>query len=84
LGTVNTVVVAQITKNLMLANDPSCLFIDISTSDGKATGMVHDSVVTCLQLATVYTHTIAQVLGKLSPTLSHKLDECLRNSLGLS
>ena len=52
-GAVSTVVVAEITKNLALAGDPACLFIDLNTPEGKATGLIHDSVVSCLLLATV-------------------------------
>ena len=52
-GTVSTLVVAQITSNVTLAGDPACLFIDTSTPEGKATGVFHDSVVSCLVLLTV-------------------------------
>jgi len=68
-GTVGTVVVAEVTKNLSMANDPACLFIDLSTPEGKATGLVHDSVVSCLILVTVYKDTIAQ--GPRFPFASH-------------
>lgn len=43
-----------------------------------------DSAVSCLLLATVDTHTVAQVLGTLSPTLQRQLDACLKAGLGLS
>jgi mRNA-degrading endonuclease toxin of MazEF toxin-antitoxin module len=81
--TVNTLVVAEVTKNLTMANDPACLFIDTSTPEGRATGLVRDSVVSCLVLVTVYADTVAQVLGTLSPTLKQKLDGCLKTALGL-
>ncbi len=82
-GTVGTLVVAEVTKNLTLASDPACLFIDTSTPEGKATGLARDSVVSCLVLMTVYADTVAQVLGSLSPTLKQKLDNCLKAALGL-
>ena len=44
-NTIGTVVVAEVTKNMTLANDPACLFVDITTPDGQATGLVRDSVV---------------------------------------
>ena len=84
IGAIGTLVVAEVTKNMSLANDPSCLFSDISTPDGKATGLVRDSVVSCLLLVTVYADTVAQVLGKLSPAMKQKLDDCLKAALGLS
>jgi mRNA-degrading endonuclease toxin of MazEF toxin-antitoxin module len=82
-GAVNTVVIAEVTKNLTMKDDPACLFIDVNTPEGKATGLVRDSVVSCLVLVTGYTDTIAQVLGVLSPTMRQQLDGCLKVALGL-
>src|SRR5258707_13939110 len=48
-----TLLVAEVTKNLYMANDPACLFIDASTPEGQATGIVQDSVVSCLLMATI-------------------------------
>ena len=36
--TTRTIVVAEVTKNLTMASDAACLFIDVSTAEGKATG----------------------------------------------
>lgn len=82
-GAVRTLVVAEITKNLSMASDPACLFIDVSTAEGKATGLVRNSVVSCLKLVSVYTDTIAQVLGSLSAAMKQKLDDCLKIALDL-
>ena len=82
-GTIGTLVVAEVTKNLTMASDPACLFIDTSTPEGRATGLVRDSVVSCLVLMTVYADTGTQVLGTLSPTMKPKLDDCLKAALGL-
>lgn len=83
-GRVGTLVVAEVTKNLLMKNDPACLLIVVSTPEGRATGLIRDSVVSCLLLVTVYADTVAQVLGTLSPTMQQKLDDCLRTGLGLS
>jgi mRNA interferase MazF len=82
-GVVGTLVVAEVTKNLAMATDPACLFIDVNTTDGRATGLVHDSVVSGLLLVTVYADTVAQVIGTLSPAMRQKLDDCLRVALEL-
>src|SRR6202161_1418764 len=66
---VSTFVVAEVTKNLTMKGDPACLYIDVNTPEGKATGLLIDSVVSSLVLDTVYADTVAQVLGSLSPTL---------------
>ena len=63
-GAVSTVVVAEITKNLSLAGDHACLFVDVSTVDGVATGLIHDSVVSCLLLATVDADTTPNDSGR--------------------
>src|SRR5262249_18765630 len=82
-GTVSTVVVAEVTKNLTMKGDPAWLFIDASTPEGQATGLVIDSVVSSLVLDTVYADTVAQVLGSLSTTLLKRFDNCLKVGLGL-
>jgi mRNA-degrading endonuclease toxin of MazEF toxin-antitoxin module len=82
-GAVSTLVVAEVTKNLAMAGDSACLFIDANTPGGKATGLVRDWVVSCLVLVTVYADTVAQALGTLSPTMKHKLNECLKTAFAL-
>ena len=81
--TVSTVVVAEVTKNLTMKHDPACLFIDVSTPEGKTTCLLVDSVVSSLVLDTVYSDTVDQVLGSLSPSLLQKFDDCLKVGLGL-
>jgi mRNA-degrading endonuclease toxin of MazEF toxin-antitoxin module len=82
-GAVRTLVVAEVTKNLAMAGDPACLFIDPNTPEGKATGLVRDSVVSCLVLVTVYRDAVARVLGSLSAAMKQKLNDCLKAALGL-
>lgn len=66
-GTVNTLVVAEVTKYLTMAGDPACLFIDTQTPEGKATGLVRDSVVSCLVMMTIYADMGNQILCTLPP-----------------
>ncbi len=80
---VTTFVVAQITTNQSMAGDPACLFVDLATPDGQATGLTGDSVVSCLALATVYADAVDRTLGSLSPTMMQQLEECLKVALGL-
>lgn len=82
-GAVRTLVVAEVTKNQLMASDPACLFIDTNTPEGKATGLVRDSVVSCLVLVTIYEDTVAQVLGTLSDTMKLRLNDCLKSALGI-
>ena len=78
-----TLVVAEVTKNLSMATDPACLLIDTRTPDGQATGVLQDSVVSCLLMATIKADLVDQVIGVLSHTMKQKLDACLKAALGL-
>jgi hypothetical protein len=69
---VSTFVVAEVTKNLTMASDPACLFVDTSTPEGRATGLVRNSVVSptnasCFAL-------IARVFDKNSTANYNKVD----------
>jgi mRNA-degrading endonuclease toxin of MazEF toxin-antitoxin module len=77
------VVVAEVTKNLTNVGDPAHLFIDVSSPEGRATGLLHDSLVSCLLLAAVDADRCDPVIGSLSPTLLAQLDQCLKAALGL-
>jgi mRNA interferase MazF len=78
----NTVIV-QITTNLARTGDKSHFPIDAATSDGRLTGVLHDSLVSCNNLATIEQSLIAQVIGTLSPALIQELNACLKESLGI-
>jgi mRNA-degrading endonuclease toxin of MazEF toxin-antitoxin module len=82
-GVIATLVVAEVTKNLTMANDPACLFIDVNTPDGKVTGLIRDCVVSSLLLVTVYADTVAKVLGTLPPNMQQELNDCLKAALAL-
>jgi mRNA-degrading endonuclease toxin of MazEF toxin-antitoxin module len=81
--TVNTIIVAEVTKNLAMANDPACLFIDLNTPDGRATGLKRDSVVSCLLLATIDANRAHKVLGTLPAVMTSSLNDCLKAALGM-
>jgi mRNA-degrading endonuclease toxin of MazEF toxin-antitoxin module len=82
-GRLGTLVVAEVTSNLSMAADPACRFIDTNTPDGRSTGLVRDSVVSCLILVSVYADTVAQGLGTLPPPMRRRLDDCLKAALDL-
>jgi hypothetical protein len=57
--------------------------VDTNTPEGKATGLVRDSVVSCLVLVTVYAEAVDRVMGTLSGAMKQKLNGCLKAALGL-
>jgi mRNA interferase MazF len=82
-ATARQVLVAEITTNLAAASDPACLVIDVSTTEGKESGLAQTSLVGCLFLATMAESRISAPIGKLSPTLMRQIDACLKAALGL-
>jgi mRNA-degrading endonuclease toxin of MazEF toxin-antitoxin module len=76
-------IVAEITGNVAAAGDPASLLIDVSTPEGKASGLDQNSVVSCLFLATVAEQRLSAPIGKLSPSIIQHIDQCLKLALGL-
>jgi hypothetical protein len=50
--------------------------------DGQATGLTQNSVVGCLFLATVAEDRLTRI-GKISPSLMGRIDDCLKAALVL-
>lgn len=79
---IRNTIVAQITSNLSRAGDAAHLLIDLSTPDGSQSGLLHDSIVSCLNLATLHEDRLDQVIGHLSDSLMANVNDCLRAALG--
>ena len=76
-------VVALVTSNLAHANDPVSVFVDVGTPDGKATGLLRDSVISCINLATIHESVIERVIGRLSPALWAQVEAAVKVALAL-
>ncbi len=81
--TLNHVMVAEVTKNLTYRADPAHLLVVISTPEGAATGLLQDSLVSCVLLGTIDADRIDRVIGTLSPALLQQLDACLKAAFSL-
>jgi mRNA interferase MazF len=77
------VAVAAITTNLKHAADPGSVLIDVATPEGKASGLVQNSVVTCVNLVTIDGRLIARKVGQLPAALMQRVDGSLKAALGL-
>src|SRR5438876_9277037 len=62
-------VVAQITSTVRRAGDKSHLLIEVATPEGQQSGLLHDSMVSCNNLATIEQTLIAKVIGNLPAAL---------------
>jgi len=76
-------IIAQITTNLRRVGDKAHLLIDIATPEGQQSGLLHDSLVSCSNLATVDPSRIDKVIGSLSDRMMKQIDASLRAALGI-
>jgi mRNA interferase MazF len=81
--TLRHIIVAEVTSNPRWLTDPGCLPIDASTPEGKATGLHRNGIVSCLHLVTMNRDRLDPPIGRLSPALLQKLDQCLKVAVGL-
>lgn len=77
-------VVAMITSNLSRAAEPSHLLIDVTTPDGKQSGLLHTSVVNCNTLTTVRQSDVLRTLGSLPASVMQRIDQCLKAALAVA
>ena len=77
-------IVAEITTNLSTASDDANLLIDVSTPDGRASGLTQNSVVTCLHVATMSQDRMDRSIGSLSPAIMQRVNNCLKAALAVS
>jgi mRNA-degrading endonuclease toxin of MazEF toxin-antitoxin module len=74
-------VIAQITSTLRRAGDKSHVLVSASTPDGRQAGLLHDSLISCNNLATIEQPLIAKVIGSLTDALMRQVDDCLKAAL---
>jgi hypothetical protein len=59
------------------------LLIDVTTPEGKASGLLHNSAVRCERLHTIPQSDVDRVIGLLSTAQMQQIDECLKAALGI-
>jgi mRNA interferase MazF len=77
-------IVAMITSNTAHVGGATQLLIDIATPDGRASGLRLMSAVKCSMLFTLEQRLIVQRIGTLPGTLMGRIDECLKEAVGVS
>lgn len=76
-------IVAMVTSTTHRANaEPTQVLVETATPDGQATGLKHDSAITCENLYTVETR-ICRKIGRLADPLIGAVDDALKASLDL-
>lgn len=76
-------ILAMITSITRRSGEATQLFVEVSTPDGKLTGLRQDSVVNCVNLMTIEKARVIHTIGAFSPALMLQIDFCLRIALGL-
>jgi mRNA interferase MazF len=82
-GRLENTIIAQITTNMRHVDDQTQLLIPRETPEGQQAGLLHNSVVSCNNLATVHEDRIHRVIGHLPEAVMYRIDECLKAALGL-
>jgi mRNA-degrading endonuclease toxin of MazEF toxin-antitoxin module len=78
-------IVALITKNLHhVTSHPTQFLIDLTTPDGKASGLTMDSAVKCGNLFTFHEDLVRRKIGNMSVALMQQIDACLKAALELT
>jgi mRNA interferase MazF len=76
-------IVAQITSNLRRAHEPTHLLIEITSAEGRQTGLLSDSLISFVNLATIHQTLISRTIGSLSAALMARAGACLKAALEL-
>jgi mRNA interferase MazF len=77
-------IVAMITSRTDRVYESTHLLIDLSTPDGRRSGLRQDSAVICNNLFTIEKRLIIHRIGDFSPDLMSQIDECLKAALNLT
>ena len=77
------VIVAAITTTKHRSGQPTQLLVEFASPVSQQSGLAHDSVVTCENLATLDKSLVRRKLGTLRDEAMKQIDSCLKVSLGI-
>jgi mRNA interferase MazF len=76
-------IVALITRNISRVGEPTQMLIDLTTAEGRQSGLNQSSAVVCTDLFTVSQAKVRRVIGSLPASLMTKVGVCLKAALEL-
>ena len=76
-------IIAAITSNTSRVHEATQVLTDISTPDGAASGVLHNSAVRGERLHSIAQTDVQRVIGQLSDALMRRVNDCLKNALEL-
>ncbi|MEX0679185.1 MAG: type II toxin-antitoxin system PemK/MazF family toxin [Pirellulales bacterium] len=78
------VILALVTRTTSRAmTEPTQLLVDVTTPEGKASGLLHTSAVKCEHLLTLHRSFIQRAIGRLPDSLMRQINSCLKAALDL-
>ena len=78
-------IVAMITRTVhRVGQAETQLLLDITTTEGQATGLKMTSAVNCSNLFTVSEQLLRRKIGELPPVLMQQVNDCLKAAVGIS
>ena len=77
-------ILATITTNLLRSDRPTQVLIDPETPEGKSSGLISKSVVSCENILTVRRSHIVRKIGRLSASQLALVDQAIKQSLGMA
>jgi len=77
------VIIAAITTTTHRRGQATQLLIDPATAEGRQSGLLSVSVVTCENLFTVSQELVQRKIGQLPPRMMRQIDSCLKASLNI-
>jgi mRNA-degrading endonuclease toxin of MazEF toxin-antitoxin module len=75
-------ILAAITSNTSRVHEDTQLLIEVTTPDGAASGLLHDSAVRCERLHSIPQADVRRVISKLADALMKQIGACLKAALG--
>lgn len=77
------VIVAAITTTTHRSGQPTQYLLELSSDEGKQSGLAHDSVVTCENLVTIECSLVRKKIGSLPQPTMAVSNDCLKAALGI-
>jgi mRNA interferase MazF len=77
-------VIAFVTSVLARHGDKSHVFVDVSTPEGKQTGLRKNSLISCNNIATIEQNLISKTIGSLAAPTLNEMNDCLQAALDIA
>ncbi len=64
--------------------EPTQFLIDVATSEGQQTGLLHTSAIKCEHILTLHRMFLKRTIGRLRPAHMQSVSDCIKIALGLT